>query len=369
MLEQLRYVRREAPELDRIVLKDQNPFAYLTEVVEALAAESHGPFTLLLETRADWLVRSARRFDRALAAARAGGIRIAPFLVGIESFAQPELDRYNKGTTAAANIAFLLELWSLRERHGETLDLASASFGFVLFSPWTTLDDLETNLAAIQRTRFHELRGRVLLSRTRLYPDTALYHLAGRDGLLAEAHRAGEDSSRRYGYYPARPWRFLHDDVAHFAALATELVEATGGRDEIALFTTLIAAFRATPNFRTVTAARVLARLRTPRDDEPTAASSELRTRFAHLLRPLAIDATFGDGFRLTELLTTRGLLRARFERAGDEPLVLDIVPRGDGPRYARSRHYDLRFGNPSVSTAQQRVLDAVCRSIIANDR
>src|SRR5262249_20814492 len=152
---------------------------------------------------------------------------------------QPELDRYNKGTTAEANIEFIERLWGWRERHGEALDLTSASFGFVLFSPWTTLDDLEANLRAIQRTRFDALRGRVLLSRARLYPDTALYYLAARDGLLIDAHREGEDSSRRYGYYPAHPWRFLHEDVAHFAALATELVERTGGRDETALFARL----------------------------------------------------------------------------------------------------------------------------------
>jgi hypothetical protein len=207
VLEQIRYVRAHAPELTRLVLKDQNPLAYLTEVVRTLADEGLGPFTLMLETRADWLTRNARRFDDALGAARAGGIRISPFLVGIESFSQAELDRYNKGTTAEANVEFIERLWSWRERYGETLDLESASFGFVLFSPWTTLDDLEQNLRAIRKTRFDELRGKVLLSRARLYPDTALYYLAARDGLLTGSYREGEDSSRRYGYYPAHPWR------------------------------------------------------------------------------------------------------------------------------------------------------------------
>ena len=369
VLEQLRYLRVNAPELDRLVLKDQNPFAYLTEVVQTLAAEGLGPFTLMLETRADWLTRSARRFDDALRAARSGGIRISPFLVGIESFSQPELDRYNKGTTAEANVEFLSRLWSLRELYGETLDLASASFGFVLFSPWTTREDLETNLRAIQRTRFDQLRGRVLLSRSRLYPDTALYYLAERDGLLIDAFREGEDTSRRYGYYPAHPWRFQHDDVAHFAALATQLVEVTGGRDEIALFARLIEAFRAAPDFRTITAEQILDQMRAPREAEPDGVSLDLRNRFQRLVRPLSIDGSFADGWRVTELTTAPGLLRVHLGHAGEEPLVMDIVPRGEGPRYARSRHYDIRFRNPSVSVDQRRALNAVCSAIAANDR
>lgn len=367
VLEQLRYVRRTAPELERVVLKDQNPFAYLSEVVEALVREELGPCTLLLETRADWMMRSARRFEQALAAAAKGSIRLSPFLVGIESFSQRELDRYNKGTTAEANVAFVEWLSALRERHGATLDLESASFGFVLFSPWTTIEDLELNLAAIRRTRFDRLRGRLLLSRARLYPDTALYYLAERDGLFDEGYRPGEDSARRYGYYPARPWRYQDARTARFAALATELVERTGGKDEVALFAALLEAFRATEGFASITADDVLARL--PREHEARAAPSEVRERLALLLRPLRLDASFAGGWSVGELLAAPGRLRVQLEREGEDDVVLEIVPRGAGPSYARSRHYAIRHVNPSLSEPQRRAMDAVCRAIAANDR
>jgi hypothetical protein len=111
VLEQIRYVRANAPELELLVLKDQNPFGYLTEVIERCEAERLSGFTLLLETRAEWFMRNAARFDRALQIAERIGVRIAPFLVGIENFSQPELDRFNKGTTAEANIEFLDTLW------------------------------------------------------------------------------------------------------------------------------------------------------------------------------------------------------------------------------------------------------------------
>lgn len=382
VLEQIRYVRREAPEQARIVLKDQNPFAYLTEVVETLAQEGAGPFTLMLETRADWLTRSAARFDAALAAASRSRIRIVPFLVGIENFSQPELDRYNKGTTAEANVEFLEWLWTLRARHGEALDLDAASFGFVLFSPWTTIDDLRVNHAAILRTRFHKLRGRVLLSRTRLYPDTALYYLAERDGLFVEDYRPGEDSSRRYGYFPARPWRFVHADTAHFAALAIEVVERNGGRDEMRIFGALLEAFDATADWPSVTADVILARLRATEgrgategsrasggrgSTEGSSASSDLRARLEKLVRPLSLDVAFADGWRIRDFERAKGAVRVHLAH-DRESIVLEIAPRDGTDSYAHSRHYVLRHDRPALTPSQRRAVDAVCDAIATND-
>lgn len=244
VIERLRWVRTQAPEIDRIVLKDQNPFAYLVEVVERAAAERLGPFTLMLETRVDWMLRNRARLERALAIAAESGSRICPYLVGIESFSQPELDRFLKGVTAEENVAFVETLWAWKERWGEALDLEGCSFGFVLFTPWTTLADLRANHDAFVRTRFDRLRGALLLSRARLYPDTALHWLAERDGLLcARWEDAGEDSSLRYGYYPGHPWRFADPEVARLAQIAREVSEQTRARDQVALLGVLLDAF------------------------------------------------------------------------------------------------------------------------------
>jgi len=262
VLEQVRYVRAQAPELDLLVLKDQNPFGYLTELIERCEVEQLSGFTLLLETRAEWFLRNAQRFDRALAVARGIGVRIAPFLVGIENFSQAELDRFNKGTTVAANIEFLETLWRWKAEYGDALDLSHAAFGFILFTPWTTMADLAANLAAIQRTHFDRLRGSILLSRVRLYPDTALYYLAERDRLLADDFDSeAQNASLRYGYYPSHPWTHAHADVAHFAALATEVAERNRSRDMVALFRALLDEFQAAgPGWRSITADRVWSR-------------------------------------------------------------------------------------------------------------
>jgi hypothetical protein len=245
VLEQLRVLRAGAPEVRRLVLRDQRPFGWLEPLVARAAAEGLGPFTLLLQSRADWFLRSGPAFAAALRAAEGTGIRLAPFLVGIESFSQPELDRFNKGVEVATLVAFLRELRAWKAAHPEALDLSQGAYGFILFTPWTTLDDLEENLRWIRATRFDELRRHFLLSRLRLYPRTALHHLAARDGLLAAGEGpAADDPSARYGYLPSPPWRFRDPRVARIAALAPELVGGRAGEDEPALLEALLAAVR-----------------------------------------------------------------------------------------------------------------------------
>lgn len=368
VLEQVRYIRTHAPEMDLLVLKDQNPFGYLTEVMAACVDEGLGDFSLLLETRADWLLRSARRFERALEMAARARIKVSPFLVGIENFSQPELDRFNKGTTASANIEFLETLWRWKKTHGEALDLGHASFGFVLFTPWTALSDLRANFEAVRRTNFHRLRGSILHSRARLYPDTALFYLAEKDGLLSDAFLESEDNSRRYGYYPARPWRFLHPDTAHFAALAVELTERTDSRNQIRLFECLLSAFETAVDYRTVDAEAVLSAYRQPPSAARDTEDIELRRRFEKLVSPLDFVETFAEGWRLKGLRRRPGLLEVEMRHPEEGGMWVQLVPRGDGPRYHRSKHYDIRVRTRDMTPAQRLALDALCLAITQND-
>jgi MoaA/NifB/PqqE/SkfB family radical SAM enzyme len=257
-LSQLRMLRARAPEIDHLVLRDQSPFHYLTELVEAADRERLGPFTLLFESRADWFLQNEKRFSRALQAAASSEIVLAPFLVGIENFSQAELDRFNKGIDAATNVAFLQKLRAWRNAFPRALDLGQAAFGFILFTPWTTIADLEVNLSGIRKSRLHELRGHLLLSRARLYEDTALYHLAKRDGLLTEAYGSpDDDASARYGYLPSTPYRFADSRVAKIAELANVLVPRLGGRDEVELMAALLEAVGGAADPEVVTPAQV----------------------------------------------------------------------------------------------------------------
>lgn len=361
VLEQLRYLRAHAPEIDRLVLKDQNPFGYLPELLEACKAEGLSGFSLLLETRADWFLKNQHRFERALETADGAGIGVAPFLVGIESFSRAELDRFNKGTTPETNEHFLAALDRWKGKH-HSLDLRHASFGFVLLTPWTTMDDLRVNLAAVERTGLDRYRGHLLVSQARLYADTALYYLAERDGLLEPPSNGGEaDASRRYGYFPAKRWRFRHADVARFAELADELTRRTGGRDQLRLWRCLLDAFDAASSPEEVSAESVLGNYsRRPRVERT-------QERFARLVRPLSFERRFADGWSFGTLTVDTGRVRVRLEHPREAALWMEIVPRGSSSCFARSRHYHIRHDAPTLTSAQRAALQVVCDAIMAN--
>ena len=372
VMEQLRYVRREAPEIERLVLKDQNPFGWLTEVVAACVDEGLSGFSLLLETRVDWFLKNRRRFERALELAAQASIKLCPFLIGIESFSDEELLRFNKGNTADDNERFLsmIDDWSARF---EAFDTRHAAFGFVLLTPWTTMADLRTNLEAVERTRFDRWRGHLLVSRARLYPDTALYYLAKRDGLLLDAHeRDDDDASRRYGYFPYAPWRFSDPRVARFAELAAMLTEEMGGKDQTRVWRALLERLEAADDPASVTSERVRESLSNKLSDKlgggPDLAA--VRARLDALVRPLSVDAPFAEGWSFGPLRVRPGCLSVELEHPREGSVGLDILVRsGDREAgFARSRHYELHHRGRELTEGQERALRVVCDAISTND-
>jgi len=373
LVEQLRFVRSHAPERTTLVLKDQSPFDYLDALVDACAEARLGGFTLLLETRADWFVRSVERTRRAIAAARRSGIRLAPYLVGIESFSDAELARFHKGLDAAANVAFIDRLDELVAEAPDVLDLSHAAFGFVLFTPWTTLDDLHSNLLGIERTRLDRFRGAFLLSRVRLYPDTALYHLAKADGLLAtEYERLEDDASARYGYFPSTPWRFRDARVAHLAGLAAALHARKAARD-LEIFRALVELAREVSDVTRITLDDVLGQLRA-RASSADATRSKLASWFG-LRSPTA---TFADGWKMSGIDRSVGSLRVRLAHPREPAMELRIAPTagaaeiGDGacgiPIVAHSKHYALGHVPPTLSEGQSRAMAELTAALVRSD-
>ncbi|MGE0784972.1 MAG: hypothetical protein AB7S26_04730 [Sandaracinaceae bacterium] len=357
VLERIRYVRAHGAR-DRIVLKDQNPFAWLGELVARIGEERLGPLTLMLETRVDWFVRNARRFERALEQAEAAEVTIAPYLIGIESFSQAELDRFNKGVDAEDNIRFLDHLDEWAAKHPRTLDLSHAAFGFVLFTPWTTLADLRINHRAIQRTRFDRFRGSLLLSRARLYPDTALYYLAERDGLLCDAWpHEGADNAARYGYFPGHPWRFADPVVERLSALAATLSVRSDHRDQVGTLGRLLDAFErgVEPTIAEIERA------------SPRSASPELEERLARLLRPIELEAPFEGEWAVAGFAARPNRMRLRIARR-NEAFFVDLVPRSSAPAYARTRHYDVRYVGGRLAPERERALRTLARALVRND-
>ena len=52
-----------------------------------------------------------------------------------------------------------------------------------------------------------------------------------------------------------------------------------------------------------------------------------------------------------------------------EPPFVIELVPRGRGPHFRRSRHYDIRAAGRDLSAAQHEALTALGQVITDNDR
>jgi hypothetical protein len=202
--------------------------------LERVGERTKRSVSILVETRADWLLGAMPVMERALQTAGRFGHRILLFLVGIESLSQRELDLYNKGVTVEENERAIHECRRLRRKYPKAWSDTPAAFGFVLWNPWTELSDITLNLAAIERTGLGEFRGQIARSKLRLYPDTALHYKALHEGLVIDRFAYDAmDSARRYGYEAEVPWRFKHDATDRAYGAHDVIYQRIGKHEEL----------------------------------------------------------------------------------------------------------------------------------------
>jgi hypothetical protein len=191
---------------ERLVVIDEFVFRDLDVLAEALLAYAPRGVEVMVRARVDYLETYQEVLVRALKLLSNHG-SITPYLVGFENFSDDELRRYNKGQSAEQTLTGAQALIALSERW-PNLNL-SPSQGFILFGPWTTLEDLALNAEALGRTDFRSLRGGITRSKLRLNPDAALIARARSDGLLIDVHRRDdEDNAAATGYQAEVPYRF-----------------------------------------------------------------------------------------------------------------------------------------------------------------
>ncbi len=161
------------------------------------------------DTRADDLVRSRVRFEEALVLATGTGHRVRVTLLGIENFSRDELLRMNKGLTPQDNLDAIRCLVELGRDHPAVFGSMDGGCSTILFSPWTTLEDVAFNLRIIKEAGIFTLTGKLLGSRMRLIPGTPIAALAQHDGLTtAQFDDPLFESAMRNLYGQEIPWKF-----------------------------------------------------------------------------------------------------------------------------------------------------------------
>lgn len=211
-LARLRTIRARDANAREVLLTDERPHPWLPALFRALRDEPalHG-IELLVKSRVDWLLEFGESHlapAAELAAETASVLHV--YLVGFENFDPFHLELFNKGQTPEDNAAAIEVLRSLARRYPASFEFRRLrAHGIVLFTPWTTPEALRDNARWMARVGFGELRSEALRTRLRLYPGTALHHLAAEHGLLAERFEdARTDRAVEQGYDASVPWRF-----------------------------------------------------------------------------------------------------------------------------------------------------------------
>jgi hypothetical protein len=227
---QLRALRRARPDVREVLLTDERPHPHLPALFAAILADPalHG-IELLVKSRVDWLTEHA---DGALRAAcelaEQSGSLLHLYLIGFESFHQPDLDLFNKAVTVADNMRAIDTLRALAVRHPRSFEFRRHhAHGIVLFHPWTTPASLLDNACVMREVRFHELRRYALRTRLRLYASVPLHALAERQGLLVDHFDDGRiDRAIEQGYDASVPWRFADPRIEAIFRAANRIADA-----------------------------------------------------------------------------------------------------------------------------------------------
>lgn len=143
------------------------------------------------------------------------GYKIALLRIGLENFSPAEQKRFNKGITDEQQAIAFRELRALTQQYPD--GFFYKDFGYILFSPYTTLEDLQINLDKSKEYGFR-LSSFLVASAIQLDAGTPMIDAVKRDGL--HVPERPDDMALFYSTYIAKAirrnqsyWRFQHPEV------------------------------------------------------------------------------------------------------------------------------------------------------------
>ncbi len=168
--------------------------------------------TLSMQCRPDVIAQRAHDIEALAADAAASGCRLRIGVVGFENFSPREILVLNRGAAPEAldAAAAILNRWLSRPPTG--LLVRGFTPSFILFTPWTRVEDLEINLQRIARHGFWNAN----IERLRLGPGTPAFTKAQHDGLVADGPVLV--AAHPNGYTSERDIRFADPQVAAVSA-------------------------------------------------------------------------------------------------------------------------------------------------------
>ena len=206
------------------------------EFADAIVSLALPPADFLLDGRVDQVLAWRPGIERALERLAGTGHRFLLFLVGVENFSPPELERFNKGIDGHDTLRFLALMFDLEARHPDAFSFREAGdLSLILQTPWTRPADLALNLAILRQGGLDRMCTKALTSRLRLVEGMPVHALARRDGLLVDRYDdPWLDTARRTLYPDEVPWRFAEPSMEPLSRLLVRLGQEGGTRDRLA---------------------------------------------------------------------------------------------------------------------------------------
>ncbi len=148
-----------------------------------LAFRDFPPSRFLFVCRIDEFLRLADGVEEMLPAIESAGHQVVVFSMGIENLSAVENERFNKGISADQVLAVRERMARIKKRFPSGFDFPAGNLSFILFTPWTTVDDLAINLREARRIGL-DIGGNFLRSRLQLIPGRPITALAQSGDLL-----------------------------------------------------------------------------------------------------------------------------------------------------------------------------------------
>lgn len=200
---------------DRYRLWASGTFHRMDEFFAGVLAMDLPPSEFHFSCRPDEFLGRAGMVEALLPDLRRRGHSLHIWNMGVENFSVDENARFNKGLDTAQVERALDRLRGLEERWPETFVFTRhGGLSFILFTPWTTLDDLALNAREARRLGVDPV---FLRSRLQVRPSTPIALLAARDGLTAPRFEQESPLDFSCQCHPDEeeiPWRFRHPEVA-----------------------------------------------------------------------------------------------------------------------------------------------------------
>jgi hypothetical protein len=194
---------------------------FLDEVIQRRVAPSQ--FTTMV--RVDLFLAQLEGLRCLMPAMESAGHRLTLVSMGGENFSDEENGRLNKGLTSQQLLSCYTALRELEESHPRAFSYSDTGFSAILFTPWTTPEDLRKNLSAARVLGESWLKT-VLGTRLQLWDGTPITELARHDGLLADRFASPGDIEALCISSPDQrelPWRFLDPVMERIHSLVIRL--------------------------------------------------------------------------------------------------------------------------------------------------